>query len=69
MIDSWRDKAAVKDANELLDQAREDRKWAELENTLAHAALRVERQLSAYDAGFEAGVLASEAGVGRAADA
>lgn len=62
MIENWLD--LHKDSNLLMSATMADAKRINLDQD--RLDLNAE---AAYDAGFEAGVLATEAGVGRAADA
>lgn len=50
---------------ELLEKSERAQSMGKLNTTLGTLGESVARQIGAYDAGFEAGVLATEAGVGR----
>lgn len=63
--EAWSDKKVVEEAKRILDHSDRERKLGAAYDTLAHLALRADASTAGYDAGFEAGVLATEAGLGR----
>lgn len=61
-MNGWEDK-------ELLEKADRAKAMGKLNTTLGELAEDLTRRMAAYDGGFEAGVLATENGLGRAEDA